>query len=121
MNLKSFLADTGKCVRLPAITVPAPELGLDVCVPVALLTIGEMKACQAIREDKSGNSLTQLQSVLAIVIVDDDGKKVYSDGDADLDLIPAPLAFRLIDAAMTAAANASKVDAAKKPSPPTPN
>lgn len=114
MNLKNFLAESGRKKSSPATTVPAPELGLGVCVPVALLTLGEMKACEAIRSNKTGNGLAQLQSVLAIVIVDEQGNKVYAEGDSALDAIPAPLGFRLIEAALDAATKALKVTEVKK-------
>lgn len=118
MNLKKFLSESGRKNSSPATTVPAPELGLGVCVPVALLTLGEMKACEAIRSDKTGNGLAQLQSVLAIVIVDETGAKVYQEGDSAMDAIPAPLGFRLIEAALDAATKSMKVDTAKKHSKP---
>lgn len=118
MNLKNFLAESGRKKSLPATTVPAPELGEGVSIPVALLTLGEMKACAAIRDDKSGNSLAQLQAVLAIVIVDENGNKVYAEGDPAMDAIPAPLGFRLIEAALTASTASMKVNDAKKSSKP---
>lgn len=121
MNLKKFLAESGRKSSPPAASVPAPELGEGISVPVALLTLGEMKACEALRHNKTENRLTQLQSVLAIVIVDEQGNKVYAEGDSALDAIPAPLGFRLIDVAINAATASLKVNEAKKPLNPTLN
>lgn len=118
MNLKNFLAESGRKKSLPAASVPAPELGPDVWIPVALLTLGEMKACEALRHNKTENRLAQMQSVLAIVIVDETGEKVYQEGDPGLDVIPATLGFRLIEAAINAATESLKVDTAKKHSKP---
>jgi hypothetical protein len=98
--------------------VEAPELGEGQSIHIRRLPLGVRASLAEVANDRSRSPLDRQRSILAEVICEQDGAKVFEgDKDDGLSLIPATLADRLVESALEMNSGGS----AKKPSSPTPN
>lgn len=115
MKLKDLLNNLPPAI---AGKVDAPELGVGQTVCIRRLPLGERALLAEVANDRSRSPLDRQRAILAELICEQDGEKAFADAKDDgLSLIPAPLADRLVEAALEMNSGGS----AKKPSSPTPN